>query len=139
MEPTAKDHVTGLEPRAVLEAELAAALAAPLSQVAVTLVDCIGLKAVNEREGFHAGDDRLAAAAARLRAAAGAAAVVARLGGDELVAVFVGPGARPAAEQAARELLAPGMPPLRAVAAPALPGDTAATLVERVYAMLRRS
>jgi|APCry1669189034_1035192.scaffolds.fasta_scaffold110190_1 diguanylate cyclase (GGDEF)-like protein len=141
MGPSPQDHVTGLAPRGTLERELAEALATapPRLPLALTIVDCIGLKAVNEREGFLAGDVLLAAAAARLRDAAGGARLVARLGGDEMVAVFGGATAAAAADTAARTLAAAGFPPLRAAAVAAGPGDTPASLVERLYATLRRS
>ena len=132
MGPSPQDHVTGLAPRGTLERELAEALATapPRLPLALTIVDCIGLKAVNEREGFLAGDVLLAAGGARL---------VARLGGDEMVAVFGGATAAAAADTAARTLAAAGFPPLRAAAVAAGPGDTPASLVERLYATLRRS
>jgi diguanylate cyclase (GGDEF)-like protein len=139
MGPLPLDHVTGLAPRGALEEVLADAVGPSRPPLAVAIVDCVGLKAVNERQGFLAGDALLAAAAARLRRAAGGARLVARLGGDEMVAVFVGTEAAVAADEAARTLAAAGFPPLRAAALAAGPADTPAALVERLYATLRRS
>jgi diguanylate cyclase (GGDEF)-like protein len=135
---TARDFVTGLEPRGVLEARLAKALPAR-EPLAMVIVDVVGMKAVNEREGFLAGDTLLRAAADRLRAAAPDADILARLGGDELVAVFLGGRAAAAAARAAGGLAAATTrPALRAAALEARPQETAAELVERLYATLRR-
>ena len=146
--PSLKDHVTGLEPRGVLEAVLAErfpARSAPTGQdrpgvpVAVAIVDVVGLKAVNEREGFLAGDAVLRSAADRLRQSAGTASVLARLGGDELVAVFVGSKASDEADLVARTLAnGPAWPALRAAAIVARDDDTPATLIHRLYTTLRR-
>ena len=104
------------------------------------IVDVVGLKAVNERDGFLAGDRLLRAAADRLRAAATRAAFLARLGGDELVAVYLGPMAGESARDTADALAAPAaLPDLRAAALTAASGENAAKLVERLYATLRRS
>ena len=135
--PTA-DHVTGLEPRAALEAFFAAHRPDGTS-LAMVLCDVMGLKHVNERDGFIAGDACLRQAADRLRAAAYGADIVARLGGDELVAVFTGPAAPMAANRAAALLSAAGQPPLRVAASAWQTDDTPATLTERLYATVRRS
>ena len=132
------DHVTGLAPRAELERVLAEVLAAEDPQsVAVMMCDVVGLKAVNDRDGFRAGDAVLAAAGAATRQAAAGAVVVARLGGDELVAVFTGPGAPAAADRASRGLAAIPTPRLRAAAAIAERDDTPGTMIDRLYAAMR--
>lgn len=107
--------------------------------MAVAILDVIGLKAVNERDGFLAGDAVLLAAADRLRHAAAAASLLARLGGDELVAVFQGPEAGEQAALTTRLLVERSAPPpLRAASVVASADDTPATLIERLYATLRR-
>jgi len=137
----ASDHVTGLETRGSLENLLADVLAAerPAGRVAVAICDVVGLKAVNEREGFQAGDAVLAAAGQALREAAGEARLVARLGGDELVAVFTGAEAPGAAARTAATLAGATMPRLRSAAVSAEPHDTPGRLVDRLYATMRRS
>ena len=142
------DHVTGLAPRGILEATLAKhcgtadgpkAAGEARQLMAITILDIVGLKAVNERDGFLAGDAVLHAAAERLRQAAGSAIVLARLGGDELVAVFLGAKAGEQAALAARALADRSVqPPLRAAFEVASAGDTPATLIHRLYATLRR-
>jgi diguanylate cyclase (GGDEF)-like protein len=142
------DHVTGLAPRGQLESVLAALCPpaggpTPAGQdrtvMAVAILDVIGLKAVNERDGFLAGDAVLLAAADRLRHAAAAASLLARLGGDELVAVFQGPEAGEQAALTTRLLVERSAPPpLRAASVVASADDTPATLIERLYATLRR-
>ncbi|MFM8734892.1 MAG: diguanylate cyclase domain-containing protein [Pirellulales bacterium] len=134
------DHVTALAPRAELERVLAEALAPDAARpVAIAMCDVVGLKEVNERDGFRAGDTVLATAAAAARQAAGDAAIVARLGGDEMVAVFTGPGAPAAADRTARDLAAATAPRLRAAAAIAERNDTPGTIIDRLYAALRAS
>jgi len=142
------DHVTGLAPRGLLEATLAkhcGTAGGPKGAgetrqlMAVTIVDVVGLKAVNERDGFLAGDAVLHAAAERVRQAAGSASQLARLGGDELVAVFLGAQAGEQAALAAQALAdRSGQPPLRAAFEVASDDDTPATLIHRLYATLRR-
>jgi len=133
------DHVTGLASRTVLEALLRECIGTPRC-LAVVICDVVGLKQVNEQGSFLAGDAVLGKAADRLRRAAAGADLLARLGGDELVAVFIGPEAA-ARASAARELLAKGSgaPPLRAGMLVAQPDDTRATLLNRLYATVRRS
>lgn len=107
--------------------------------MALTILDVVGLKTINEQDGFLAGDAILRAAAERLQKSAGSASLLARLGGDELVAVFYGLDAAQQAALAARELgdgLAP--PPLRAASLAVLDDDTPGRLIERLYATLRR-
>jgi len=142
------DHVTGLAPRGILEATLAkhcGTAGVPKGTgeaprlMAVTILDVVGLKAVNELDGFLAGDAVLHAAAERLRQAAGSASLLARLGGDELVAVFLGAQAGEQAALAAQTLAdRTGQPPLRAASEVASDDDTPATLILRLYATLRR-
>jgi diguanylate cyclase (GGDEF)-like protein len=135
------DHVTGLEPRGALETVLAEVLAAerPAGRVAVAICDVVGLKSVNEAQGFQAGDAVLAAAGQALRDAAGQARLVARLGGDELVAVFTGAEAPVAASRTAAMLAGASMPRLRSAAVIPEPDDTPGRLVDRLYATMRRS
>lgn len=134
----AKDYVTALETRGLLEERLAAILPAR-EPLAMAIIDVVGLKAVNERDGFLAGDSMLRAAADRLRGAATEADLLARLGGDELVALFLGPRADEAARRAAGELAGgTAHPALRAAALSAADGETSAELIERLYATLRR-
>ena len=130
------DHVTGLASRGDLERRLARL---PPGTFALVICDVVGLKAVNEREGFLAGDACLRRAADRLRAAAAAADLVARLGGDELVGVFVGHEAAAEAGRAASVLAGPGTPPLRAAAVNAAAEEALGPLVNRLYATMRRS
>jgi len=104
------------------------------------IVDVIGLKAVNERDGFLAGDSLLRAAADRLRDAGGQANLLARLGGDELVAVFTGLNAGALAQQACKTLAEAITPPfLRTSAIAASPNDTPGALIERLYTAVRIS
>ena len=132
------DYVTGLEPRGRLEERLAAVVPGG-EPPAMLIIDVVGLKAVNEDQGFLAGDAVLRAAADRLRVAAADAVSLARLGGDELVALFLGPMAGETARRAADRLAAATSPPaLRSAALTAARGETAARFIERLYATLRR-
>jgi diguanylate cyclase (GGDEF)-like protein len=149
--PAAADYVTGLEPRAVLEVFLqqvflsSDAASGPRvvkadPQLSMLIVDVIGLKAVNEQDGFLAGDSLLRAAADRLRDAGGQAHLLARLGGDELVAVFTGLHAGTLAQQACDALAEAIAPPfLRITAVAASPNDTPGALIERLYTAVRIS
>jgi len=134
------DHVTGLRPRGLLEHSLVDLLAtATPGPVAAVICDVIGLKAVNEHDGFQAGDTVLAAAAAALAGAAADAEIVGRLGGDELVAVFTGADAPARAARAAARLRETPTPRLRAAAVVAEAGDTPGRLFDRLYATMRDS
>jgi len=133
------DHVTGLCPRGTLERTLADLLATAGPVLAVVICDVIGLKAVNARDGFGAGDAVLAAAAVALTQATAGAQLVARLGGDELVAVFAGADAPAQAARAAARLRATTSPRLRSAAVVAEPGDTPGRLFDRLYATMRDS
>ncbi len=132
------DHVTGLESRATLEAFFARHGDA-IVPLAIVMCDVVGLKAINSLEGFGAGDTSLRRAADRLRSAAADADLLARLGGDELVAVFTGPHAANAAEQTAANLVGQCNPPLRAAAIVRNPGENYRPLIDRLYAIVRRS
>ena len=132
------DHVTGLQPRGSLESFFARCNNAP-TPLALVMCDVVGLKNVNEQEGFAAGDDCLLQAADRLRATAGDAAILARLGGDELVAVFTGPHASAAADRAAAHLSRSTSPPLRAAAIVRKQDETCGATIDRLYAIVRRS
>jgi diguanylate cyclase (GGDEF)-like protein len=114
-------------------------LGAEQGAVALVICDVVGLKAVNERDGFLAGDAVLRQAAERLRHASADAELVARLGGDELVAIFVGLQARADAEAAAAAVAEPGAPGMRAAAVAAIAAEPAGSLIERAYAAMRRS
>ncbi|MCE9630674.1 MAG: diguanylate cyclase [Planctomycetia bacterium] len=103
------------------------------------ICDVVGLKAVNEREGFLAGDAVLAAAAQALRQTAVGPLLLARLGGDELVGVFAGPGAPSAANRAAVGLTEIKWPEMRAAALIAEATDTPSALIDRLYATMRAS
>jgi diguanylate cyclase (GGDEF)-like protein len=129
------DHVTGLATRGELHRFLESR---PLA-VVVVIADVVGLKAVNERDGFLAGDAVLRQAADRLRRAAEDARLVARLGGDELVAVFAGPQAAAQAEAIVATVAGSGMPVMRAAAVEAAANEPAGPLIERAYAAMRRS
>ena len=136
----AADFVTGLEPRGRLESLLAELLTdGGHGPVAVVICDVIGLKAVNEHDGFQAGDAMLAAAAGTLTNAAPGARIVARLGGDELVAVFAGADAPAAAARAAARLRDTPAPRLRSAAVVAEAGDRPGRLLDRLYATMRDS
>ena len=145
------DHVTGLATRGTLEAFLARPTAAG-PHLAVVICDVVGLKQVNEQENFLAGDAVLRAAAGRLRRAGKGAELLARLGGDEMVAVFTGPQAAAHAEATVRRLAERGAgahaepggaagsgPRLRAGMIVATPDETRESLVNRLYATVRRS
>jgi diguanylate cyclase (GGDEF)-like protein len=129
------DHVTGLATRG----ELHRVLEAEQGAVALVICDVVGLKAVNERDGFLAGDAVLRQAAERLRHASADAELVARLGGDELVVIFVGLQALADAEAAAAAVAGPGAPGMRAAAVAAIAAEPAGSLIERAYAAMRRS
>ena len=131
----AQDHVTALASRGDFEAWLPAR--GSLAGMAFLIVDVAGLKRVNEERGFLAGDDLLRAAAQRLRQAATQATLVARLGGDELVAVFRHVDQ---AEAAIRPLVVAGDEPrLRVGIVTGTAADTRETLIDRLYATVRRS
>jgi len=131
----AQDHVTGLATRRDFEDWLAECES--LAGLAFLIVDVVGLKQANEARGFLAGDDLLRAAAARLREAATAALIAARLGGDELIAVF---RRAEEAERVLRSLAAADEPPrLRGALAAGTAADTRETLIDRLYATVRRS
>ena len=129
------DHVTSLATRGDLHRFLESRRLA----IAVVIVDVVGLKAVNERDGFLGGDAVLRQAAERLRQAAAEAAIVARLGGDELVAVFTGPQAVERARVTAATIVAAGVPPMRAAAMEAELAETTGSIIERAYAAMRPS
>jgi diguanylate cyclase (GGDEF)-like protein len=132
--PAPADFVTGLQPRAALEALLQTA---PAEQLVILGIDVVGLKQVNETGGFLAGDRLLAEAAAALSAATPTAALRARLGGDELVAVFTGAAAEPAAAAASNALRAHLHPTLRCGSVIRMPDEPPPQLVERLYAAVR--
>jgi len=137
---TAADHVTGLALRGDLQRLLGSLLGPEGPRpVALVICDVADLEAVNAGRGFLAGDAVLASAAAALRVAAADALLLARLGGDELVAVFAGPAAPAAANKAAHSLTASAAPRLHAAAVIAETADTPGSLIDRLYATMRRS
>jgi diguanylate cyclase len=79
------DPLTGLLNRVTLltQGETAVQLVPHARPVALLLVDIDHFREINDTLGHAAGDEVLAATAARLRDAAGPAELVARLGGDE--------------------------------------------------------
>ena len=131
------DHVTSLAPRAALQARLECLCGGGLP-FSLVICDVVGLKDVNERAGFLAGDACLRRAADHLRAAAAGAELLARLGGDELVGVFSGASAAANAAHAARVLAEQGAPEMRAAAVNAAAGEAPGPLIERLYATMRR-
>ena len=133
------DHVTGLATRGELQRTLDRLLQSGAEAVTLLICDLVGLKQTNERDGFTAGDSLLRAAADRLRTAAEQPLLLARLGGDELVAVFTGPRAAARGEEAASRLREPLPPAVRAAAVASTGHDTPASLLDRLYATMRRS
>ena len=131
------DHVTGLRSRGDLEAFFGTPAGAA-DDLAVAMIDVVGLKDVNAHDGFAAGDTCLRHAAGRLQDAAPDAAILARLGGDELVAVFVGAAAGAAAARTVARVGGGGAPRLRAAAVDRRPGEPATAMIDRLYAIVRR-
>lgn len=84
------DRLTGLANRFCLERDVEAMLAAGDGRPALLLIDLDRFKYVNDSLGHAAGDELLAAIAARLRAALTPGARVYRLGGDEFVVIVAG-------------------------------------------------
>ena len=138
-----EDFITGLSTRGDLEAFLRMQLehnsVRPTLLVALG-VDVVGLKQINDTKGFLAGDKHLAAAATKLVDAAKASHLRSRLGGDELVAIFVGDYAIKNATAAKEKMLICQKPPkIRCGIVPAAAGDTSASLIERLYAAIRKA
>ncbi|MGJ4748655.1 GGDEF domain-containing protein, partial [Leptospira sp. SA-E8] len=97
------DPLTTLPNRRALQQELALQLARGKRQnfwVLVAFIDLDGFKSINDRHGHGAGDEFLAAIAARLKVALRAGDLAARLGGDEFVVVGQGPGEAHLVEEA---------------------------------------
>jgi len=91
-----RDQLTGLPNRAGFARWLVRARAgAPDQPWRVFLIDLCDLKATNRRDGYAAGDRRIAAAAQALVAQIEAGAPRGRWGGDELIAAVTRPIARP--------------------------------------------
>jgi len=89
----ARDPLTGLVNRRLLDELLASALSAARrngTTVTVAYLDLNDFKAVNDIHGHDAGDQVLRVTARRLLLAVRANDVVARVGGDELVLVLAG-------------------------------------------------
>jgi len=108
-----RDRLTGLPNRAVLEEQLADALAEVDGTdltVAVLFVDLDRFKLVNDLLGHAAGDHLLREVGARIRAQLRTGDVVARYAGDEFVAVLREAGTAEAVEVAERLVAALGEP-----------------------------
>jgi diguanylate cyclase (GGDEF)-like protein len=107
------DPLTGLPNRVAFQERLEKAVAESHA-LGVLFVDLDDFKLINDSFGHQAGDELLAAVAARLRRATRAEEVVARHGGDEFLLLVPGPegpdgeidleGARYAAEAVARRI-----------------------------------
>ena len=99
------DPLTGLRNHRAFQEDLARELQRvsrsgdPLSLV---LLDLDGLKAVNDRFGHQAGDERLQAVAEAIRAAQRASDLAYRIGGDEYAVILAGSRALGALEFAQR-------------------------------------
>ncbi|MET7423471.1 GGDEF domain-containing protein [Dactylosporangium sp. NPDC005555] len=117
------DHLTGLANRSLLREHLQHALARARrgSHVAVLLLDLDGFKQVNDTHGHAAGDQLLAAVAARLRDGIRGADTAARLGGDEFAVVLDGMDAVGDAVVVADRLLAAVQASVRAAGTTLLP------------------
>lgn len=77
------DTLTGLHNRAFFSEEMRRLEQSNQYPISLIIADMDGLKAVNDDQGHHAGDDMLKRAAVLLKRAFLAEDVVARLGGDE--------------------------------------------------------
>ena len=93
------DPLTGTANRRALNERISQLPRMPFAFVAI---DVDGLKPVNDTHGHAAGDELLAAVAARMQAELRSADVLARTGGDEFVVLMVGPDETGASELAAR-------------------------------------
>ena len=86
------DPLTGLPNRALLSAELDAALESgagiPETRTAAVFLDLDDFKTLNDSLGHHAGDELLSIVAKRIRHCARDTDVVARFGGDEFVVML---------------------------------------------------
>jgi diguanylate cyclase (GGDEF)-like protein len=90
-----RDPLTGAHRRDAFTAHATSLLRAYGDQVLIAFADIDDFKKLNDRRGHAAGDQILAATAARLTQWAGSRGVVGRLGGDEFaVATRIGPGRR---------------------------------------------
>jgi diguanylate cyclase (GGDEF)-like protein len=93
------DPLTGTANRRALNERISQLPRVPFAFVAI---DVDGLKPVNDTHGHAAGDELLAAVAARMQAELRSADVLARTGGDEFVVLMVGSDGTGASELAAR-------------------------------------
>ena len=136
------DPLTGLANRRGLDTELAAVLADPyaMAHTAVFFLDLEGFKAVNDRFGHVVGDEVLRRVGGRLAQLTRSHDTVARVGGDEFVVIARHVSTHADAALVADRLTGALLPvddalPLEIRAsvgsARPVPGDTAATLVDR--------
>jgi diguanylate cyclase (GGDEF)-like protein len=86
------DQLTGLANRLAWQEALRKTTSSVENPVALVLIDCRGLKAINDTHGHHVGDLALRTIAASLQAAVRGGDVVARLGGDEFGLLLPGCG-----------------------------------------------
>lgn len=93
------DPLTGTANRRALNERISQLPRMPFAFVAI---DVDGLKPVNDTHGHAAGDELLAAVAARMQAELRSADVLARTGGDEFVVLMVGSDGTGASELAVR-------------------------------------
>ncbi|MBM4364555.1 MAG: GGDEF domain-containing protein [Deltaproteobacteria bacterium] len=93
------DELTGLANRRRLHAHLTQMLGAAATQGAISVIafDLDGLKAVNDTQGHHAGDELLRRFAILLQRATRGRDIAARVGGDEFVMALPGTTAEGAA------------------------------------------
>jgi diguanylate cyclase (GGDEF)-like protein len=104
----ARDPLTGIANRKVLQAELEAALStatADGTSVGLLLIDLDHFKEINDTLGHHAGDVVLCEVASRLNANVSPGDLVARLGGDEFAILLRHLPDQPHAELEGRRIL----------------------------------